>query len=126
MTDATVPVVMIVGDDSEFTYLMQRYVSQRGCHVLVAHPNPGTVDTVRQEKPTAIVIDVEFPKAAGWDVLRMLRADQGTQDIPVVVCSWLDDEARSLEEGANAHLRKPVMYSDVLEALVEAGVPMGG
>ena len=122
MPDAATPMVMIVGEDSEFVYLMQRYVSQRGYSVSVAHPGSSTVDTVREKAPVAILVDIESPQAKGWDILRMLKADRATCDIPVVICSWLDEETHSLQEGATAHLQKPVMYDDVLATLQDVCV----
>jgi len=122
MKDEPDTVVMIVGEDSEFVYLMQRYVTQQGCHTLVARPDPEMIDVVRRRSPQAILIDVESSQATGWDALKKLKADIATQDIPVVICSWLDETARSLQEGAMAHLRKPVMYEDVSAALTDAGV----
>ncbi|MBN1580615.1 MAG: response regulator [Anaerolineae bacterium] len=116
--------MMIVGDDSKFIYLIQRYVLQMGYRIAVTYPNPPIVDIVRHEKPAAILIDIESTQPVGWDVVRMLRADNRTQNIPIVICSWLDDKTRSLEEGADTHLRKPVMYSDVFDALAAAGVPL--
>lgn len=124
LKDAMVPTVVIIGEDPEFVYLMQRYVSQGGYHTCVVRPNPFTLDAVRQEGPVCILVDVESPRAKGWDVLQMLKADPDTRDIPVVICSWLDEEARCLEEGATAHMRKPVMYDDVLSTLAEAGLSM--
>jgi CheY-like chemotaxis protein len=124
MKDATVPTVVIIGEAPEFVYLMQRYVSQGGYHTCVMRPNTVTLDAVRQEGPICILVDVESPRAKGWDVLRMLKADLDTRHIPVVICSWLDEEARCLEEGATAHMRKPVMYDDVLSILAEAGLSM--
>ncbi len=125
MDSTMAPKVMIVGEDTEFIYLMQRYVSQGGYQAFVASPNPETVDLVRQEVPMCILVDVESPAGHGWDILRLLKVDPDTRDIPVVVCSWLDEEAHSLEEGAEAHLRKPVMYDDIVTALQEAGIRIG-
>jgi CheY-like chemotaxis protein len=125
MDGTTAPKVMIVGEDTEFAYLIQRYVNQGGYHAFVARPNPGTVDLARQEVPLCILMDVESPSAHGWDMLRMLKLDPGTRDIPVVICSWLDEEARCLKEGAEAHLRKPVMYDDILSTLRDIGVRAG-
>jgi CheY-like chemotaxis protein len=71
------------------------------------------------------LMDVESPSAQGWDILRMLKVDPDTRDIPVVICSWLDDEAHSLKEGAEAHLRKPVMYDDIVTALRDVGIRIG-
>jgi CheY-like chemotaxis protein len=120
MREPATPTVIVVGENSEFAYLMQRYVSQGGYQVFVVEPNPGTVDVARQRTPIAILIDVESPQAKGWDILRTLKADLTTQDIPVLICSWLDEELRSLEEGAAAYLRKPVMYDDLHAALTDA------
>jgi len=122
MRDPAAPTVIIVGEDSEFVYLMQRYVSQGGYHVFVVEPNPGTVDVARQKVPAAILIDVESPKAKGWEALRLLKADLATRDIPVLICSWLDEKLRSQQEGATAYLRKPVMYDELLTALTDACV----
>lgn len=125
MDGALAPKVMIIGKDTKFVYLMQRYLSQGGYRAFVASPNQGTVDLVRQVVPLCILMDVESPSAHGWDVLRMLKMNPDTRDIPVVICSWLDEEARCLKEGAEAHLRKPVMYDDVLATLKDAGMRIG-
>lgn len=122
MKDQADPVIMIVGEDSEFVYLMQRYISQRGCQSLATRPDPRTVDVARAKVPLAILIDVESPKAAGWEVLKRLKADRTTQEIPIVVCSWLDEQTHSLQEGAVAYLRKPIMYDDLSTVLTQAGV----
>lgn len=125
MVNVVAPKVMIIGDDTEFAYLMQRYIAQGGYQAFVAGPNPGALDLVRQELPMCILMDVESPSAQGWDILRMLKVDPHTRDIPVVICSWLDDEAHSLREGAEAHLRKPVMYDDIVMALQDVGIGIG-
>ena len=93
-----------------------------GYEVNTSGSDPKAVDVVRNKTPQAILIDVESPQATGWDVLKTLKADCATQDVPIVICSWLDEKARSLQAGAVAHLRKPVMYDDVSAALTEAGV----
>jgi CheY-like chemotaxis protein len=125
MVNVVAPKVMIVGDDTEFAYLMQRYAAQGGYRAFVAGANPGVLALVRQELPMCILMDVESPCAQSWDILRMLKVDPDTRDIPVVICSWLDDEAHSLKEGAEAYLRKPVMYDDIVMALQDVGIRIG-
>ena len=118
MDDAAAPRIMIIGDDSDFSYLMQRYVRQSGCQMLVADLSDDTLASARREKPQAIVLEADSPEARGWEMLRALKADAITCDIPVVVCTWPDERSRSLAEGAADHLRKPVLYDDFMAALV--------
>ena len=125
MNSAAASTIMIIGDDSDFSYLMQRYVRQSGHQMVVAGLGEEAVALARREKPVVIMLEADLPDKTGWDVLRALKADRATCDIPVVICSWLDEEARSLAEGADGYLRKPVMYRDFLAALVEAGVGPG-
>lgn len=118
---AAVP-IMIIGHDSDFSYLMQRYVRQSGHHTVIAGLYDETVALARQTKPAAIVLEVDVQEPAGWGVLQTLKADQATHDIPIVLCSWRDERARSVAEGADAFLRKPVMYKDFLATLSKVGV----
>jgi len=51
------------------------------------------------------------------DMLQALRADRETCHIPVVGCSWLDEEASALAAGVNGYLQKPILYDDFLAVL---------
>lgn len=59
--------------------------------------------------PEVILLDLRLPKMAGLEVLRRLRADDRTKDLPVVVLTSSDAEndlIESYELGANSYLRK--------------------
>jgi CheY-like chemotaxis protein len=121
MDHATASTVMIVGDDSDFNYLMQRYVRQSGYQMAIAHPGEKVLKLAKRKRPTVIILEIDPPKTVGWDMLQALKADPDTHDIPVVICSWADERTRGLAEGATAYLRKPVLYGDFLKALADAG-----
>jgi CheY-like chemotaxis protein len=116
--------LMIVEDDPAFVYLVERYVSKRGWRVLSAETGKDALDMARQEQPAAIFLDLTLPGANGWDILHALRADDATAAIPVVICSALDEEARSREEGADGFLRKPVLRRRFLSVLAEVGIDL--
>ena len=126
MSDAPTSTIMIIGNDTDFCYLMQRYVRQSGHRMIVSGTNEEATAVAQRERPAAVVLEADVPKAAGWNVLQALKADATTRDIPVLICSWLDEEERSLARGATGHLRKPVLYEDFLAALRCAGVHSGG
>ena len=122
MNEAATATIMVVGDDSSFCYLMRRYVKKSAHQIVFAYLSEDALALAQREKPAAIVLEVGFPGTMGWEVLRALRADQVTCDIPVVLCSWLDEEEHGLEEGADVYLRKPILYEDFSMALADIGI----
>jgi CheY-like chemotaxis protein len=111
--------IMVVGDDPSFCYLMRRYALKSAHPIVFAYLGEDALALARRENPAAIMLEVGLPGTMGWNVLRLLKANQATCDIPVVLCSWLDEEDCSLEEGADVYLRKPILYEDFLAALAD-------
>jgi len=80
-----------------------------------------------------ILLDLKLPKVHGLEVLRRLRADEATKDVPIVVfTSSLEENDRidGLKGGANDYVVKPVKFSEFMEAVrriyktwVERGEP---
>ncbi len=122
MSEAAAPTVLIIGDDEDFRYLMRRYVMESGCRALVGQHAAETLAVARQEKPSVVFLEVGPPGMVGHDTLHRLKEDDVTQDIPVIVCFWLEEEARALTEGVASYLQKPILYRDVLTALSDVGV----
>ncbi|MDP2134380.1 MAG: response regulator [Sulfuritalea sp.] len=70
-----------------------------------------------QPPPDLILLDVMMPGIDGFEVLRRLRADDATRDIPVIFVTARDDEAdelRGFELGAADFIRKPILATIVL------------
>lgn len=121
VVDATVSVVMIIGADSDFTYLMQYYARKSGRQAVVSLPDKDALTLAKREQPGVIVLEGDSGEAAGWEILQTLRVDKATCHIPVVVCSWLDQGTSRLAEGSACYLQKPVLYGDFLTALANVG-----
>lgn len=117
MNQSTNNRVMIVGGNAHFSYLMQRYVRASEHQILSANLGQDVLALARSEKPVAIVLEVDRPETIGWYTLRALKADPETDMIPVIVCSWLDEEVRGRAEGAELFLRMPILYADFGAAL---------
>jgi len=111
--------IMVVGGDSHFSYLMQRYVRTSAHQIVSANLGEDVLAMARCERPAAIVLEVDLPETIGWHTLRALKTDQELGSIPVIVCSWLDEKARSLELGADLFLRMPILYADFEAALAD-------
>jgi CheY-like chemotaxis protein len=67
--------------------------------------------------PYAITLDVMMPQKDGWDVIRELKEDPETSDIPVIICSIISEKERGMSLGATDYLVKPIMEEDLVTAL---------
>jgi two-component system, response regulator len=82
-------------------------------------------DAAKQLQPALVLLDVKLPKVDGLEVLRRIRADPRTQSLPVVVLTTSSEETdivASYRLGANSFVRKPVVFSDFLNAASMLGV----
>lgn len=88
----------------------------------------GTSSHSERDSPTLpmlILLDLKLPRIGGLEVLRRIRADERTRELPVVVLtSSTEDEdvIRSYELGANAYVRKPVDFLQFAEAARTLGL----
>jgi two-component system response regulator len=70
--------------------------------------------------PMLVLLDLKLPKVGGLEVLRRLRSDPVTTNIPVVVLTLSDEERDVVESyrlGANSYIRKPVNYDHFMEII---------
>ena len=117
----TVPVVLIVEDDPNSLYMMERYTRSSGCQPVGSTRGVKALELARQKPPEVILLDLMLPDLPGWEVLRALRADPRTSHIPVIICTALTaaDEALAANAG---YLHKPVYYQDFVNALRAEGI----
>jgi CheY-like chemotaxis protein len=112
-------VVLAIDDDTGVITLMRRYLEKDGYQV-VGVTDPGrAIQTAERLAPnlTAITLDVVMPNSDGWQLLRALKQNRQTEDIPVVVCSIVEDIQQGLEMGAEYCLRKPITRQELLDTL---------
>ena len=72
-----------------------------------------------------MLLDLKLPKVGGLEVLERLRADARTRRLPVVILtssSVESDLARSYDLGANSYIRKPVDFTQFMEAVNQLGL----
>jgi len=118
----SIPTILVIEDEPSFIYLMQRYAAKSGWRIVVASEGREALRLVQEERPTVIMLDIALPGMDGWQVLEALKADHSTRDIPVVMCSGLEEVRRSLHRGAVGYLQKPVLYQDFVQAVTSAGI----
>lgn len=115
------PKVAIVEDDRELVLLLRRALSSRYV-VLVAKDAEEGLPLVRRELPAVVILDILLPGKSGYELLRELKGDPATRDIPVLILSNLgqEQEARTgLSLGAVDYLIKADTTIDAVVARVD-------
>ena len=75
-------------------------------------------------KPKVILMDLKLPKIDGIEALRVIRSDERTKRLPVVMLTSSKEEQdiiRSYELGVNSYIVKPVGFENFSKAVTEAG-----
>jgi two-component system response regulator len=75
--------------------------------------------------PVLILLDINLPKVSGLEVLRLIRADDRTRYLPVVVLSTSSEDrdiVESYDLGANSYIRKPVVFNEFVDAVRVLGL----
>ncbi|WP_135613010.1 response regulator [Methanococcoides sp. AM1] len=101
------PLILVVEDDERSRELLMLTFIDGGYRVVSAENGIEAVAIARKLKPFAITLDVMLPELDGWSVLRHLKEDVSTSEIPVVMISMMDQKETALERGAVDHLTKP-------------------
>ncbi|MGV3703740.1 MAG: response regulator [Arcticibacter sp.] len=111
------PKLLIIEDDISFSEILKDYALERGFEPVVAYSGISGLHLAQQHLPEAIVLDIMLPGMDGWSVLKALKNDSATRDIPVHLMSARDEsELRAKQEGALGFLRKPIAKDQLDEA----------
>ena len=100
-------ILIVIDDNPDLAQLFQRFLG-KAYRVIQTDDIDGVPSLVARERPSAITLDVMMPTIDGWEVLRRLKADIRTSDVPIVICSVLQEASLARALGAAAFLAKPV------------------
>ena len=100
--------VLVIDDDPTVRDLMKRQIERQGYKFLEAETGKLGVKYAREYCPDVIILDILMPEFDGWSVLRSLKADKVTANIPVIMASILDEKNKGFALGAADYLSKPV------------------
>jgi PAS domain S-box-containing protein len=102
--------ILIADDNADMRDYVARLLRVRGWHIQAVPDGQTALETARRERPDLVLADVMMPGLDGFALLRALRADPATADIPCILLSARAGEEARLEglaAGANDYLVKP-------------------
>jgi hypothetical protein len=109
--------VLVIDDDPSALDLIGRTLQAAGVRVVTASDGEEGLNLARTLHPAAITLDALMPGMDGWEVLRELKNDCETRDIPVLMVTMTDDRKLGYALGATEFLTKPVERSQLVGLL---------
>ena len=107
--------LLIIEDDKFVRDLYQHEFEKNGYNVVVAEDGELALTAVKKAKFDGILLDIMIPKIDGLEVLKKIKADSNTKNIPVVILSNLGQDEiirQSLQLGAKAYIVKSLYTPD--------------
>ena len=123
MAEAAVetPTVLVIEDGPYIGSMVRTALQDEGYRVVLHASGRGGLAAVKQQRPNVIVLDLMLPDVDGDDVLRELKKNPETADIPVVVMSAVASTLRPEDRlQVEAVVRKPFDLDELFTAIKRA------
>ncbi|MDR3577082.1 MAG: GAF domain-containing protein [Anaerolineaceae bacterium] len=111
-------VILSIDDDYQVISLYERFLKPQGIQVIACTDPKMAIKKAKEVRPFAITLDVMMPGRDGWDVMQELKHDPETRNIPVIICSILEEEEKGFSMGASDYLVKPFLQEDLNNAIL--------
>jgi signal transduction histidine kinase len=101
--------VLVVDDDPAVSESLRLQLEDKGFRVEVAHDGDEAIGRLETQVPDLVILDVIMPGKNGYEVLRWIRNDPKTSDLPVIILSahpLVGEHEELLHLGVDAHFEK--------------------
>jgi signal transduction histidine kinase/DNA-binding response OmpR family regulator len=99
--------ILSIDDDPDVIEILRKYLVPEGYSLIGALSGDEGLEIASKIKPDLITLDIMMPKKDGWQVLRELKANPDTREIPVIIHSIIDNRPLALSLGAVDVMMKP-------------------
>lgn len=109
--------ILAVEDDPINQLIIEDYLSQ-DYKVDLVDDGQKCLDSVKEKEPDIILLDIAIPSVDGYEVCKILKADEQYKNIPIVMVTAYAskiEKQRALDIGADDYLTKPFKYDSLLE-----------
>ena len=112
--------VLVVDDVPLNILLIKKMLSQYTFEIRTANGGQAALDAIAQKKPNLVLLDLMMPGIDGFEVIRRLRADDATKDLPIIILSALNSEqdiSKGFQLVANDFINKPIIMEKLLSSV---------
>jgi len=102
--------IELVEDDHDIVEMIEYNLKEEGYRTVSAFDGKNGIEIARREKPDLIILDIMLPAIDGFEVCRILKQQESTSHIPIIILSAKSretDKVVGLELGADDYMTKP-------------------
>jgi DNA-binding response OmpR family regulator len=96
-------VIVYIEDEQEMIDLVKLILERKGFEIIGANGGLEGLDIIHEQSPDLILLDLMMPDMDGWEVYRRIKADENTQNIPVIV---ITAKAQAVDKVLGLHIAK--------------------
>lgn len=108
--------ILVIDDDPDVRYTIGQYLISKGYEVEYAEDGEKGLQKAITLQPFAITLDIMLPRKDGWSVLKELKENPETEDIPVILVSIISDKNLGYGLGAYEYIVKPISSEKLTHA----------
>ncbi len=131
---ATYARILLIDDNEVSRYLLRNLLPEASLEIVEARTGKEGLQVAAEQKPDLIFLDLIMPDLSGFEVLRELKSDGRTRDIPVIIHSShtvADDENSKIQyEGvvvwSKSHVKSAHAESELRKILASIGANLAG
>ena len=112
--------VMVIDDSNTIRRSAEIFLTQAGCHVLLAEDGFDALAKITDHLPDVIFVDVMMPRLDGYQTCALIKKNPRLSSTPVIMLSSRDglfDRARGRMVGSDEYLTKPITKDSQLKTV---------
>ena len=109
--------ILVIDDEEHILELLKFNLELSGFDVYVSTDASQTQDLIKNQNPDLLLLDWMLPKISGIDILKKIRSDEATYDLPVIMLTaknMEDDKIQGLNVGADDYITKPFSIKELM------------
>ena len=110
-------IILVVDDEVNIRHFLSHELTKRGYSVLEASNGKEALDLTRERHPDLITLDIQMPDINGFDVTTLLKNDEETKNIPILILSVVEDREKAYQLGANDCMSKPFNNEELVSRI---------
>ncbi len=112
--------ILVVEDSSSTRALISSYLRKSGYTVIEASNGQEGLEKALEQQPELVITDILMPQISGLELCRMLKKNESTKNVRIIICSSKDqeiDRVWALRQGVDVYVTKPFTEEELIQTV---------
>jgi two-component system, OmpR family, alkaline phosphatase synthesis response regulator PhoP len=114
--------ILIIEDEKNIVVSLKMFFEYMGFEVFTSNSGSDGLYLAQNKHPDLILLDLVLPKIDGFNVCKLLKNDEKTKNIPIIIISARtskEDIDKGVSSGANNYITKPFSIDQIKKIIIE-------